>query len=155
MNIRYLELKVPPVVVLVTFAALMGLGSRVAPEAAFHVPARVLTALGFAVAGVGIVVAGVISFWRARTTVNPLKPGGASALVTSGIYRLTRNPMYLGAMIVLIGWAVFLANFISVLFVPLFVLYMNRFQISPEEKALAPLFGIEFAAYRAKVRRWF
>lgn len=155
MNMRCLELKIPPVVVLVTVAALMMLGSRVAPAAAFHVPARVLTALGFAVAGVGIAVAGVVSFWRAKTTINPLKPEGASALVTSGIYRLTRNPMYLGAMIVLIGWAAILANFISVLFLPLFVLYMNRFQIGPEEKALTSLFGLEFAAYRVNVRRWF
>lgn len=154
MNMRCLELKVPPVVVLVTVATLMVLVSRVAPAAAFHLPARVLTALGFAVAGVGIAIAGVVSFWRAKTTVNPLKPESVSALVTSGIYRLTRNPMYLGAMIVLIGWAVFLANFMSVLFVPLFVLYMNRFQIGPEEEALASLFGLEFAAYRVKVRRW-
>lgn len=155
MKTRFFELKIPPLVVLTIVAALMWMVSRVAPAAGFHVPARVVTALGFAVAGVGIAIAGVVSFGRAKTTVNPLKPEGASALVTTGIYRLTRNPMYLGAMIGLIGWAVFLANAIGVVFVPVFVLYMNRFQIGPEEKALASLFGPEFAAYRVKVRRWY
>lgn len=150
-----LELKIPPLVVLAVVAALMWLGSRSAPAAGFHMPARVATAIGFAVVGVGIAVAGIVSFWHAKTTVNPLKPEGASSLVTSGVYRLTRNPMYLGAMIALVGWTVFLANAVGVVFVPVFVLYMNLFQIGPEEKVLASLFGEEFAVYCAKVRRWF
>jgi len=155
MKKRCLELKIPPVVVLAVVAALMWLGSRVAPAAGFPMPARFATALGFAVVGFGIAIAGVVSFRHAKTTVNPLKPEGASALVTSGVYRLTRNPMYLGAMIALVGWAVFLANAVGVVFVPLFVPYMNLFQIGPEEKALASLFGKEFAVHRAKMRRWF
>jgi len=149
-----LELKIPPVVVLAIAAALMWLGSRIAPAAGFQIPARVATALVFAVVGVGIAIAGIVSFRHAKTTVNPLKPERASSLVTSGVYRLTRNPMYLGAMIALVGWAVFLANVVGVVGVPLFVLYMNLFQIGPEERALASLFGAEFAVYRAKVRRW-
>jgi len=155
MKKRGLELKIPPAVVLAIVVLLMWLGSRVAPAAAFPMPGRVATALVLAVVGVGIAVAGVVSFRHAKTTVNPLKPEGASALVTSGVYRLTRNPMYLGAMILLAGWAVFLANAVGAVFVPLFVLYMNLFQIGPEEKALASLFGHEFAVYRTKVRRWF
>lgn len=154
MKKRSLELKIPPVVVLAIVAALMWLGSRIAPAAGFPVPARVAIALGFAVAGVGIAIAGIVSFRYAKTTVNPLKPEGASSLVTSGVYRLTRNPMYLGAMTALVGWAIFLANAVGFVFVPLFVLYMNLFQIGPEERALASLFGPEFAAYLAKVRRW-
>lgn len=149
-----LELKVPPVVVLAIVAALMWLGSRIAPAAAFQMPARVATSLIFAVVGVGVAIAGVVSFRHAKTTVNPLKPERASSLVTSGVYRLTRNPMYLGAMITLVGWAVFLANAVGGFGVPFFVLYMNLFQIGPEERTLASLFGAEFAVYRAKVRRW-
>lgn len=150
-----LELKIPPLVVLAVVAALMWLGAWIAPAAGFQMPARVAIALGLAVVGVGIAVAGVVSFWHAKTTVNPLRPAGASVLVISGVYRLTRNPMYLGAMIVLVGWAVFLANAVGFGFVPLFVLYMSLFQIVPEERALILLFGAEFAAYRARVRRWF
>jgi protein-S-isoprenylcysteine O-methyltransferase Ste14 len=149
-----LELKVPPLVVLAFVATLMWFGSKVFPGASFPVPARQAIALSLAAVGVGIAVAGVVSFRIAKTTVNPLHPETASALVTSGVYQLTRNPMYLGALILLIGWAVFLANALGFILVPVFVLYLNRFQIGPEEKALTALFASEFTAYCAKVRRW-
>ena len=151
---RSLELKVPPLVVLGFVAALMWLGSHAAPAAGFQVPARRAIALGLATVGVGTAVAGVVSFRIAKTTVNPLNPAAASALVTSGVYQLPRNPMYLGALILLVGWAAFLANALGFILVPSFVLYMNRFQIGPEEKALTSLFASEFTTYCAKVRRW-
>ena len=151
---RSLELKVPPLVVLVFVAALMWLGSQAAPAAGFHVPARQAIELGLATVGAGTAVAGVVSFRIAKTTVNPLSPAAASALVTSGIYQLSRNPMYLGALILLVGWAAFLANALGFILVPSFVLYMNRFQIGPEEKVLTSLFAPEFTTYCAKVRRW-
>jgi protein-S-isoprenylcysteine O-methyltransferase Ste14 len=72
----------------------------------------------------------------------------------SGIYRLTRNPMYLGFLSVLFAWAIFLSNALAFVFLPVFVLYMNRFQIKPEEKALRALFGPQFVMYTARVRRW-
>jgi protein-S-isoprenylcysteine O-methyltransferase Ste14 len=155
MKKRSLELKIPPVVVLAVVAALMWLDSWIVPEAGLQMPARLATALVFAVVGVAIAIAGIVSFRHAKTTVNPLKPEGTSSLVTSGVYRLTRNPMYLGAMIALVGWAAFLSNAVGFVFIPLFVFYMNLFQIGPEERALTALFGSEFASYRAKVRRWF
>jgi protein-S-isoprenylcysteine O-methyltransferase Ste14 len=117
-----LELKIPPLVVLVFVAALMWFGSRAAPTAGFKVPARDAIALGFSAVGVGTAVAGVVSFRIAKTTVNPLKPEAASALVKSCIYQLTRNPMYLGALALLIGLAAFLANALGFILVPSFVL---------------------------------
>lgn len=135
-------------------AALMWLGARAAPAAGFSLPARPAIALGLAAAGVGTAGAGVVSFRRAKTTVNPRKPETASSLVVSGIYRATRNPMYLGMLIVLAGWAAFLANALAFIAAATFVLYMNRFQITPEEKALAARFGPEFEAYCGNVRRW-
>ncbi len=86
--------------------------------------------------------------------MNPIKPGAASSLVSSGVYRFTRNPMYLGLSVTLLGWAMFLSNPLALLAVPLFVLYINRFQINPEERVLSSLFGAEYAAYKEKVRRW-
>jgi len=83
-----------------------------------------------------------------------MTPQSASALVVSGIYRFTRNPMYVGFLFVLLGWAVWLSNGLSFLFLPAFVLYMNRFQIQPEERALHARFGQEFVAYTSRVRRW-
>lgn len=149
-----LELKLPPLVVQAFVATLMWLGAQTVPAADFPLPKRTVVATSLAAVGTGVALAGVVSFRRAKTTVNPLQPEAASALVMSGIYRLTRNPMYLGALIVLIGWAVFLANALALLVAAIFVLYLNRFQITPEEKALAARFGSEFAAYCTKVRRW-
>ena len=116
---------------------------------------RVGAALALVVIGLSISISGIVSFRRAKTTINPSKPSAASSLVTSGVYRYTRNPMYLGLSVTLMGWAVFLSNPLALLAVPLFVLYVNRFQINPEERVLSSLFGAEYAAYKEKVRRWF
>jgi protein-S-isoprenylcysteine O-methyltransferase Ste14 len=117
-------------------------------------PARRILAGCLALAGVSIAILGVLSFRRAGTTVNPMQPEKASSLVTSGIYRVTRNPMYLGLLLGLIAWAVFLSNVLAFLFLPAFILYLNRFQIGPEEAALTRLFGQEFVHYQSHVRRW-
>jgi protein-S-isoprenylcysteine O-methyltransferase Ste14 len=105
-------------------------------------------------AGVGCLVFGLVEFRRERTTFSPMKPENASALVVSGIFRFTRNPMYLGLLMFLLAWASYLSNGVALLGLPAFVLYMNRFQIAPEERALAALFGADFTAYKARVRRW-
>jgi protein-S-isoprenylcysteine O-methyltransferase Ste14 len=99
-------------------------------------------------------MSGVLTFRRAKTTVNPTTPAAASALVRTGVFRFTRNPMYLGLLLCLVAWAIFLSSVLALLSAPLFVVYMNRFQIAPEERALAALFGDSFAAYKRDVRRW-
>ncbi|MEO6986903.1 MAG: isoprenylcysteine carboxylmethyltransferase family protein [Paralcaligenes sp.] len=99
-------------------------------------------------------MAGIIAFKRAQTTVDPRRPGSASTLVTSGIYRLTRNPMYLGILLVLIAWAIFLGNGLSLLFAFALAMYIHRYQIRPEERFLQEKFGADFARYKAKVRAW-
>lgn len=150
-----LELKIPPVLLVLLFAGLMYLlsaGTGDAWQAGF---ATRFIALVCALAGVVAATAGVLEFRRARTTVNPVTPSASSSLVTSGIYRISRNPMYLGFLLILTGWALFLANLYAAALVPLFVLYMNRFQIIPEERALLRIFGDQFTAYAAKVGRWF
>jgi protein-S-isoprenylcysteine O-methyltransferase Ste14 len=149
-----LELKVPPAVAGLVVAALMGLAARLATSLDFAMPGRTALSLLLALAGIGAALAGVASFRRARTTVNPMRPDAAASLVRSGIYRFTRNPMYLGMALVLLAWGVWLANALSLALVASFVLYMNRFQIAPEERALAGLFGPDFEQYRRSVRRW-
>jgi protein-S-isoprenylcysteine O-methyltransferase Ste14 len=149
-----LALKVPPVAVVLFMAALMWLVARAAPVFEIALPARGFLAVGLAVTGIIASLSGVVSFRRAKTNVNPMKPDSSSSLVSSGVYALTRNPMYLGFLLVLAGWAVFLSNVLGLLLLPVFVFYMNRFQIEPEEKALAILFGPAFNAYQSRVRRW-
>ena len=107
--------------------------------------------LGFALV---IGVAAVFRFRMAKTTINPLTPDASSALVVQGVYRLTRNPMYLAMLLVLIGWAYVVANVAALVMLPLFMGYLNRFQIEPEERALRARFGAEFDAYCRRVRRW-
>jgi len=102
-SIRFLELKVPPPVVALLMAGLGWLASWAAPTVGFVLPHRNVVVITSFVAGVCVALLGAASFRRARTTVNPLKPEKASALVMSGIYRYTRNPMYLGLLLALLG----------------------------------------------------
>jgi protein-S-isoprenylcysteine O-methyltransferase Ste14 len=143
----------PPVVALIVAGAMWGIAS-ITP--ALEVPSSVRMAAAAAIACVGLCldIAGVLSFLRAKTTINPLTPTAASSLVHSGVYRVTRNPMYLGMLLILVAWAVFLSAVWALLGPVLFVLYMNRFQIVPEERALSRAFGASYAEYQARVRRW-
>jgi protein-S-isoprenylcysteine O-methyltransferase Ste14 len=99
-------------------------------------------------------VAGVLAFRRARTTINPTQPQLTSSLVSSGIYTVTRNPMYVGLLLVLVAWAIVLSSAWALLGPVAYFFYIGRFQIAPEERALATLFGAEYAAYTSRVRRW-
>lgn len=143
----------PPVVALITGAGMWGASAFVPP---LEVPSlvRVASAMTIAVIGLGFDIGGLISFLRARTTVNPMKPANTSSLVTSGVYVITRNPMYLGMAFFLVAWAVFLSSVWALLGPVIFVWYMNRFQIEPEEKVLLAIFGNSFVEYKARVRRW-
>ncbi len=151
---RALELKVPPPVVALTAACAMWGVSSFAPSLAMPFQIRLAAALMIALAGVCVALAGVVSFRRVRTTVNPMQPETASSLVCSGVYGVTRNPMYLGFLCVLVAWAVFLSSAWALLGPLVFVFYMNRFQIAPEEKVLSALFGADYCAYKSRVRRW-
>lgn len=147
--------RIPPPLVAILFGLLTWCAARRFPGALdLKLEGRIGLALIVFIAGMAICVAGLLSFRHARTTVNPLKPETASALVSSGIYRYTRNPMYLGFATALIAWSIFLAWPPALLGVLGFVIYMNHFQIGPEERALASLFGSEFTQYRRRVRRW-
>ena len=153
-HMRWLELKIPPPLV----ALLIGVAMWMLPRGSWHVPiaptVRLTTSIALAVLGVVVAMLGSLAFKRVGTTVNPLKPNAASALVTSGIYRYTRNPMYVGVATVLLGWAIYLAAPLAIVGPLAFVAYITRFQIIPEERALSVKFGGEFAEYQARVHRW-
>lgn len=114
-----------------------------------HIAAALLAIVGFS-----ITTAGVVEIRKSKTTVNPFKPGAATIMVSEGVYRYSRNPMYLGLLVVLAGLTIYLSNAVVALFVPAFVLYLNEFQIKPEERALAANFGAEYARYKSTVPRW-
>jgi protein-S-isoprenylcysteine O-methyltransferase Ste14 len=128
--------------------------SSITPAATFVVPGRIGIAIGLALFAAAIALAGIAAFRANKTTVNPLNPSAASAVVSNGVYRFSRNPMYLGFLLALAAWAIYLSNALAALFLPAFVAYMNRFQIKPEERALLAQFGPAFLQYMAAVRRW-
>ena len=149
-----LELKVPPVALAVIAVALMWCARSATPDFDFPLPSNLMFPVGLSFLGALACLAGVVAFRRAKTTVNPMKPDTTSSLVVSGIYRYTRNPMYLGFLLLLMAWAAALSNALALVSLLAFVLYMNRFQIVPEERMLASRFAQDYAEYRARVRRW-
>ena len=148
-----LDTKVPPPAVVLIMAVFMWLISRAVRPLHFDLPGHNWLAVVVVLAGFVTGISGVLSFRKANTTVNPMKPH-ASSLVTRGVYAMSRNPMYLGGLIMLLGWAIFLLNVLAFLFLPVYVLYINRFQIEPEERVLTSLFGETYLAYQVRARRW-
>jgi len=111
-------------------------------------------ALAVAITGLGIGFIAVQQFRKAQTTLSPLKPESSSALVDTGIFSKSRNPMYLGVLLILTGWAIYLGQPITLAGLVIFVLYITRFQIVPEERVLMKTFGRDFTDYKGRVRRW-
>ena len=151
---RAVELKIPPVGVFLLTRLLMWGAASVLPAAGFHLPGGPYV-IGLLLAAGGIVgVGAIVAFRRRRTTVDPIQPQKASSLVIDNVFRYTRNPMYLGLVLVLGAWAVYLSNLASLVMLPVFIAYLTRFQIQPEERVLLEKFGDDFEQYMRKVRRW-
>ena len=151
---KWLEHRIPPPVVGVLTGAAMWALARVTPVLGIRMSLRIAAAAAVFVAGLAVAALGIVAFRTAQTTVNPLKPESTSSIVVSGVYRFTRNPMYLGLVLGLIGWAIYLAAPAALLGPAAFMAFITRFQIRPEERALHEKFGRTFADYTAKVRRW-
>jgi protein-S-isoprenylcysteine O-methyltransferase Ste14 len=149
-----LALRVPPLALVVAFAVAIALVTVYLPLVRIPLPGHKYASAALIFAGLLVALVGVIQFRRARTTVNPMSPSKASAVVSSGIYRWSRNPMYLGMALALLGLAAWGSTLAGYLLVPGFCWYLTRFQIIPEEEALLAIFRQEFAQYMARVRRW-
>jgi protein-S-isoprenylcysteine O-methyltransferase Ste14 len=152
--LKWLELRVPPPVVAVLAGVLMWLAARAFPALDIQVPARGTLAAAFGLIGLAIAVVAFLQFRRVGTTPNPRQPHESTTLVVAGMYRFSRNPMYLGDVLILAAWALWLANAAPFVFLPLFVAYINRYQIAPEERALESRYGCAYTEYRRAVRRW-
>ena len=153
-GMQWLELKIPPLLVWLVIAGAMFGVAYFAPGLSFTLAGGSAIALALVALGGALALAGVIAFRDKRTTVNPLTPSASTSLVSGGVYRVSRNPMYLGFLLALAGWAVYLSNAGAALLLPAFVAYMTQYQIKPEERALLAKFGSEFAQYMSRVRRW-
>ena len=154
MSLSRLETRIPPPVVLVLCMALAWVFARLLPGRPLDWPLQGVLALLLAATGVALSLASKVAFGRAGTTVNPMRPENVTTLVTTGLYRWTRNPMYLGQALLLVAWALFVDRPIAFLAVPLFVAWITRFQILPEELVLSRRFPGMYAAFCERTRRW-
>jgi len=149
-----LETRIPPPVVTLLCAAGMWALARWCPLWRFEFQASLFAGLIAALVGGVFGSLGVLEFWRAKTTANPFHPEQATSVVTTGIYRITRNPMYVGFLFALLGCFLAFGGLSALVGLPAFVLYIARFQIRPEERALQARFGSAYTEYQARVRRW-
>jgi protein-S-isoprenylcysteine O-methyltransferase Ste14 len=150
-----LRFRVPPPLLAIGAAALMGWLDREMPVLRLLVVPWNLVGWGFIGIGLCIDAVSVAAFVRAKTTVNPIHVDRATRLVVSGLYRVSRNPMYLGMICLLLGWALLLGSLLPFLVVVAFERLIVVVQIRPEEAALAARFGDEYAQYVRGVNRWF
>ena len=150
-----MKTKIPPPIIMLFFGALIYFEDKYFPISVSieFDEQRIVTICNFIV-GACIMALGMLEFGKVKTTVDPLRPERSSSLVNSGIFRFTRNPMYLGMVVLLIAWCCKLGDLLGLLIIPFFMWYMTVFQIKPEEEAMQKLFGDEFLNYKNKVRRW-
>jgi protein-S-isoprenylcysteine O-methyltransferase Ste14 len=146
--------RIPPLALGIGCAAAMWLLAERVPGVTLHWPVLRPAGALLAALGAGVGATGVLAFRRARTSVNPLQPSAARALVKDGLYARTRNPMYLGIALVLLGWAAWLSNPLTLLLLLPCLAYLELVQIPAEERALRQIFGEEFEDYRRDTPRW-
>ncbi|MCJ8294489.1 MAG: isoprenylcysteine carboxylmethyltransferase family protein [Colwellia sp.] len=151
---KFLENKIPPPLVALVIAAGMWWLSTFTANIALTSTIKMSSVIGFIFVGAFFALAGAVSFRLAKTTVNPLKPDTASSLVTSGIYQFTRNPMYVGFVAFLFAWTCYLGSAWGIVLIGLYIAFIQRFQIMPEERALIKIFKDKFTDYKAQVRPW-
>ena len=151
---HWLETRIPPPIVMVLLGATAFVIARLLPALSFEVPLSAVVAVALVFVGLALNILPKLAFRRAGTTVNPVRPALATSLVTSGIYRYSRNPMYLGHAAILSGWVLYLHNAAALVVVPAFIIYITRFQIKPEERHLSARFPDEYAAFCRQASRW-
>lgn len=153
-KIKMLENKIPPLMLVVIFGLTMVAFSPLLPTVEINRSFSLLLSLALFSAGIFFAGSGVLEFMRKKTTVDPREPEKATTLVVSGVYHISRNPMYVGFALLLAALVTYLRSPVLSVGVLFFVVYMNRFQIEPEERVMANIFGEAYVRYKAKVRRW-
>lgn len=154
MHLLILNVPLPPPVLGGLAGVAIWLCHAVLPWLSVEFRGQAVLAVCLAGSGAAIEAVGIAAFFRSGTTVNPLHPERASTLVTSGLYRLSRNPMYLGMACLLTAWCLYLGTVPGLIVIVGFVVCIEIHQIKPEEEALECVFGVEYVAYKTRVRRW-
>jgi len=151
---KRLQHKIPPPIITLVIALMMWGLHLLLPIRSVNFSILFYFGILCILAGLSLDIVSFLDFRKSDTTVNPLSPERATSLVIEGFYRFTRNPMYLGMLLILIGIAMLFASLSSFILLPIFVVLMNSLQIIPEEQALEKIFSQEYLDYKKKVRRW-
>ena len=141
----------PPLIVLVLIVSIYFSSKKID---LINIPLQLEISIFILSAGILIFVNPVLQFIKSKTTVNPIQFEEVNKLVTSGIFKYSRNPMYLGMLMIVISTSIFYLNIYSILTPLLFILWINKFQIKREEEFLIEKFGDEYLSYKKKTRRW-
>ena len=147
-----IKTKFPPPLVALTFGFLINYTKNIFPK--IEIKNEIIFGSFMIISGLIIILSAIILYKKYQTTVSPLNPSNATKLITDGVYKFSRNPMYLGLLLVLFGISIILNPIGGLFLIPLFILYLNLFQIIPEENAMVDLFKDEFLEYKKNVRRW-
>ena len=145
-------IKIPPPILVIILTSLVYFSST--KLELIHLPYRQSVSVIILIIGLIVIISPVIDFIKSKTTVNPVKFKNVNTLVTTGIYRYSRNPMYLGMILIIISTTVYYLNFLSVFSPLIFYIWINKFQINREEIFLEDKFGSEYLKYKSKTRRW-
>ena len=147
-----IKTKFPPPLVALTFGFLINYTKNIFPR--IEIKKEIIIGSFMIISGLIVILSAITLFKKYQTTITPLNPANATKLITDGIYKLSRNPMYLGLLLMLLGISIILNPIGGFFLIPLFILYLNLFQIIPEENAMVDLFKDEFLEYKKNVRRW-
>ena len=147
-----IKTKIPPPLVALTFGFLVNYSKNIFPK--IEIGWGSVVGAVMIIVGLIIIISAIIQFKKNKTTITPLNPSGATKLIVHGIYKFSRNPMYLGLSLILSGISIIQNPIGGLLFVPSFILYITHFQIIPEESAMLALFKDDFVKYKENVRRW-
>ena len=147
-----IKTKFPPPLVALAFGFLINYTKNIFPK--IEIKNEIIFGSFMIISGLIIILSAITLFKKYQTNITPLNPSNATKLITDGIYKFSRNPMYLGLLLVLLGISTILNPIGGLFLIPLFILYLNFFQIIPEENAMVDLFKDEFLEYKKNVRRW-
>jgi len=153
-RMKSLELKIVPPFQVLILGAIMWLIHRYVPFLHHHSGHEFSVSRWILWFCLAIFLSALYQFWKHKTTVNPRKLGETSSLITNGIFAISRNPIYVVDVLLLLAWAIWLGQWINLIWPIVFILYVTRFQIEPEERILKHKFGDAYETYQRKTRRW-
>ncbi len=149
-----LELRIPPPLVALICAVLIWALNRLFTQFDYDFTGQRSIAIFLLAVGLTIDTLALLKFRQQKTTINPMKPNESTDLVITGVYKFSRNPMYLGLLIILCAWTLYVGNLISIVVLPIFIFYITKFQVLPEEAIMLKKFDQSYVEYKQKVRRW-